>query len=181
MKIQLEKIKAMILYFAQYTDPRFLGKTKLMKLFYFADFGYVKKHGIPMTFDNYINMEHGPVPSTIYNLISTSFSDPEESFLSDIIEFKNANGISGMHKIIARKKFTDEMRKMFSISELQVLGEVSQRFYDSNKKMIEDASHKEYPWSSTKQLEEISYALATKDEDSETTEEEVLLALKILE
>ncbi|HEC30580.1 MAG TPA: DUF4065 domain-containing protein, partial [Candidatus Yonathbacteria bacterium] len=93
MKIPLEKIKAMILYFAFNTDPKFLGKTKLMKLFYFADFGYVKKHGVPMTFDKYKNMEHGPVPTTIYGLISTAYSEPDESLLSDIVEFQEVNGM----------------------------------------------------------------------------------------
>jgi len=178
MKISLEKIKAMILYFAFQTDLKFLGKTKLMKLFYFADFGYVKKHGIPMTFDKYKNMEHGPVPTTIYGLVSTAYSEPDESLLSDVIEFQEKNG---MHKIIPRKEFTNTHRKMFSVSELKLMAEVCQRFYGSNKKEIEDASHVEYPWSSSEILDDLPYTLATKDKDSETSEEEVELALRILE
>lgn len=177
MKISIEKVKAMILYFANYTDPNFLGKTKLMKLFYFADFGYVKKHAVPITFDSYKNMEHGPVPMTIYNLVSTAFSDPDESLLSDVIKFENHNG---MHKIIPLRKFSDENRRLFSISEIKVIGEVSKRFFDSNKKAIEDASHKEQPWSSTEELDDIPYTLASKDKDSEVSEDEILLALKIL-
>lgn len=179
MKINLEKVKAMVLYFTHYTDPNFLGVTKMMKLFYFADFGYVKKHGIPMTFDDYKNMEHGPVPITIYGLMDNTFCESNESLLSDVIEFKKE--INGMHKIIPKKEFTEQHRKLFSVSELKMLGEVSQKFYKANKKTIEDASHKEYPWSSTEILDDIPYTLATKDDDSETSEEEVLMALKILE
>lgn len=181
MKINLDKVRAMILFFLYHTDPKFLGKTKLMKLFYFADFGYVKRHGIPITFDNYQNMEHGPVPVTIYNLINGTFLDPDESPLSDIIEFQEVEGSHKMHRIIPRKEFTEQHRKLFSISELKILAEVSKRFYDANQKKIEDASHEEYPWSNTEFLEEIPYTLATKDIDSETTEEEVELALKMLE
>lgn len=177
MKISIEKIKAMILYFAHHTDKKFLGKTKLMKLFYFADFGYVKRHGVPMTFDQYKNMEHGPVPMTIYNLVSTAYSDPNDSLLSDAIEFENING---MHQVVPRKEFSNAHRKLFSISELQLLAEVTQRFGNANKRTIEEASHLEYPWSSTETLEDISYTLATKDEDSDLTEEEVALALEIM-
>jgi uncharacterized phage-associated protein len=177
MKISLEKIKGMILYFTEHTDPDFLGKTKLMKLFYFADFCYVKKHGIPMTFDRYQNREHGPIPTTIYSLITDAFTDPEESLLSDVITFEE---MKRMQKIIPRKKFSEQHMKLFSVSELRVLAEVCKRFYDSNKQKIEDASHGEHGWSSTELFEEIPYILATQDNDSETSEEEVRLALKIL-
>ena len=177
MRIPLDKVKAMVLYFAYHTDPKFFGKTKLMKLFYFADFGYVKKHGVPITFDKYKHLEHGPIPSTIYSLICTAYSEPNESLLSDIIEFQDVNG---MHKIIPRKEFTNRHRKMFSVSELKLMAEVCQRFGSSNKRKIEEASHAEYPWMSTKILDDIPYKLATKDKDSETSEDEIDLAMKIL-
>jgi uncharacterized phage-associated protein len=177
MKLPLEKVKAMVLYFAEHTEPRFLGKTKLMKLFYFADFGYVKKHGVPMTFDKYKNMEHGPVPTTIYGLVSSTYSEPDESLLSDIIEFKE---LSGIHKIVPTQEFTSTHRKLFSIAELKMLGEVCQRFNTSNAREIEEASHKENPWSSTELLDDIPYNLATKDKDSETSKDEVDLAMQIL-
>lgn len=177
MKLSLEKIKAMILYFAEHTDPKFFGKTKLMKLFYFADFGNVKKYGIPITFDQYKNMEYGPVPCSIYNLVNTAHSDPDESKLTDIIDFENS---SSMHKIIPKQKFTNTHRKIFSVAELQILSEVCRRFYGANKKTIEDASHKEHPWSETNFLDDIPYTLATKDPDSAVSEEEVTLALEIL-
>jgi uncharacterized phage-associated protein len=177
MRISLEKVKAMVLYFAEHTDQRFFGKTKLMKLFYFADFGYVKKHGVPMTFDKYKNMEHGPVPTTIYSLISSAHYEPDEALLSDIMEFSEVNG---MHKILARKKFTETHRKLFTVAELKMLGEVCQRFNTSNKREIEDASHKEAPWSSTELLDDIPYDLATLDRDSSTSKDEVKLMMDIL-
>ena len=65
MKISETKVKRMILYFAQRTDATLLGKTKLMKLFYFSDFRHVKKYLTPITNDVYVNLEHGPVSSAI--------------------------------------------------------------------------------------------------------------------
>ena len=70
MKIPLSKLKAMLLFFASNTNPALLGKVKLMKLFYFCDFMNIKKYGAPITFDNYVHLEHGPIPSTIMNLVS---------------------------------------------------------------------------------------------------------------
>ena len=55
MKIPMPKLKAILLYFGTYTDNRFLGKVKLMKLFYFLDFMHVKKYGTPVTYDTYVN------------------------------------------------------------------------------------------------------------------------------
>ena len=178
MKIPLEKIKAMILYFAAHTDSSVLGKTKLMKLFYFADFGFVKKHGVPITNDRYKNMEHGPVPMTIFNLLSTAYSEPDESLVSDVVELRKEE--NGMHRVIARKDFADGYRKLFSISELKHMGEVCNRFYSANKREIEEASHKEHPWSDTNLLEDIPYKFAARDKDSETTEEEVDFAMRLL-
>ena len=79
MKIPKTKLKAMLRYFCTNTNPSFLGKTKLMKLFYFADFLHVKKYGVPITYDTYIRLEHGPVPSKILNLVNSIIDDNEQA------------------------------------------------------------------------------------------------------
>jgi hypothetical protein len=93
------------------------------------------------------------------------------------MEFSEVNG---MHKILARTKFTETHRKLFTVAELKMLGEVCQRFNTSNKREIEDASHKEAPWSSTELLDDIPYDLATLDRDSSTSKDEVKLMMDIL-
>ena len=37
MKISISKLKAIILFFGNHTNTKFLGKVKLMKLFYFIN------------------------------------------------------------------------------------------------------------------------------------------------
>src|SRR3990167_5532949 len=100
MKISEAKIKRMILYFAQHTDASLLGKTKLMKLFYFTDFRHVKKYLTPVTNDRYVNLEHGPVPSTIMNLVDAVENDIDSSILGDAISVIEIEG-SNMKKIQA--------------------------------------------------------------------------------
>ena len=104
MSIPLLKLKAILLYFCQNTDPKFLGKVKLMKLFYFLDFTHVKKYGSPVTFDTYVHLEHGPIPSTIKNLIDDACDDIDHSILADTIYCENVEGIS-MKRILSKRAF----------------------------------------------------------------------------
>src|SRR3990167_8043480 len=104
MTIPVPKLKAIILYFCTNTDGRFLGKTKLMKLFYFLDFMHVKKYGSPVTYDSYIHLEHGPIPSTIKNLVDTAADDVDNSILADTISVERPEG-TDMCRIIGLRKF----------------------------------------------------------------------------
>jgi len=178
MNIPLPKLKAIILYFCTYTDSKFLGKVKLMKLFYFLDFMHVKKYGAPVTYDHYVNLEHGPIPSSIKNLIDNASDDVDNSVLSDTVSFETPKG-TDMYRIIPSRKFTEKDEKYFSRTELDILDAVCRRFGGKNTKFIEDISHTEAPWKETKFLEEIPYTLATKDNDCLVSEEEIKLLLSL--
>lgn len=178
MKIPLPKLKAILLYFCENTDPRFLGKVKLMKLFYFLDFTHVKTYGSPVTYDNYVNLEHGPIPSFIKNLVDTAADDIDTSRLADTIYFERPAGID-MYRVLPIRKFTEEDKKYFSETELEILEKVCARFGNKNTNYIEEASHKEAPWKETYFLDEIPYTLAADDIDCAVDKEEIELLLKI--
>lgn len=178
MKIPLPKLKAILLYFCENTDPKFLGKVKLMKLFYFLDFLHVKSYGSPVTYDTYVNLEHGPIPSFIKNLVDTAADDIDSSKLADTISFEKPIG-TDMYRVLPTRKFTEDDKKYFSETELEILEKVCARFGNKNTSYIEEASHKETPWKATSFLEEIPYTLAAKDIDSTVDEEEIELLLKI--
>lgn len=56
---------------------------KLIKLLYLADRAALLKWGIPITTDSYVSMDHGPVVSTIYDLIRRRSSSPAwEEYIS---------------------------------------------------------------------------------------------------
>ena len=178
MSIPLSKLKAMILYFCENTEPRFLGKVKLMKLFYFADFIHVKNFGSPITYDNYVRMEHGPIPSVILNLIDAVDDDVDSAELADTIKIETSEH-SEMHRVIATRKFTNYDKDYFSETELEILQKVCARFGDKTTRFVEDASHKEAPWLKTKFLEEIPYALAAEDKDCIVDKETIKLSLEL--
>ena len=180
MQVSLPKIKAILLYFGSNTDAKFLGKVKLMKLFYFLDFLHVKKYGSPVTYDTYVNMEHGPIPSTVKNLVDTVAEDVDSSLLADTItcEWQEFDGKS-MCRIKPVRAFIEEDAKYFSESELEILKNVCERFGDKNAKVIEDASHRESAWSSTQPLDRIPYSLAANDADAQVTAEEIDLLMAL--
>lgn len=178
MKISLPKLKALLLFFGTYTDTKFLGKVKLMKLFYFLDFLHVKKYGHPVTYDNYVNLEHGPIPSTILNLVNSAVYDIDNSVLSDTIKFETPQGTE-MCRILPTRKFNEGDEKYFTPTELDIMKRVVSRFGSNNTKQIIDASHNEAPWKCTRFLEEIPYTLAIKDSDCQKGEEEIKLLLSL--
>ena len=177
MRIPLSKLKAMILFFGSYTDKRFLGKAKLMKLFYFADFCHLKKYGSPITWDTYINLEHGPIPSGIKNLVDDS-EDLDASKLLDTIKIEKDEGVY-LHRIVPSRDFSEDDKKYFSETEISIMKDVCARFFDKNAREIEGASHKESAWKETSFLDAIPYSMATKDEDCRVSKEEIDLMVKI--
>lgn len=178
MKIPILKLEAMIRYFATYTDPRLLGKVKLMKLFYFSDFAHVKSYASPITYDNYVHLEHGPVPSTIMNLVNSVENDSDNA-LTDAFCVETREG-SNQKRIVVNRKFTEKDIKYFTPSELQTLKIVCERFTDKTAKYIEEKSHQESAWSKTSELENIPYTYATEDPDCLVEKEEIQLALSVM-
>jgi len=143
-----------------------------MKLFYFADFMHLKQFGVPITFDNYVNLEHGPIPSAIKNLVDTASDDIDNSVLADTISIERPKG-TDMCRIIGIRKFSEEDSRLFSKAELETLKKACIRFGNKNTKDIEEASHKESAWLKTSLLEDIPYSLATEDKDCKINKEEI--------
>ncbi len=161
-----------MLFFAENTNPQYLGKVKLMKLFYYLDFNHVKKHGTSVTGDEYYHLEKGPIPSTIMNMIGELAQDPETSKLASDITLETPAG-TRMLRVKGLREFSDKDKKLFTESELQMLREVSERYKnDSTDEMIE-SSHTEAPWRETKYGQSIPYELAAHDTNSSYTDEEI--------
>lgn len=170
----LAKIKALVLYFSSHTSTRNLGKVKLMKLFYFADFTHIRRYGLPITGDLYRNLEHGPIPSTIKLLVDSVEDEPSSAILGDIIKVDVKEG-QRIHRIVSKREYTAEDEKLFSASELEVLKEISTKFKDTSTSAIEEMSHEEAPWKLTSELQYIPYELALKNADSNISAEELRL------
>ncbi len=145
-----------------------------MKLFYFLDFIHLKNYGTPVTYDNYVHLEHGPIPSIIKNLVDNVANDIDNSLFADTIKIERPEG-SDMQRIIAYRQFTKNDERYFSKTELETMQKVCLKFGGKNTQYIEDASHDEAPWKKTILLEEIPYSLAAEDDDCKMTKAELEL------
>ena len=63
-----DKIIEVILYLARVKDIE-LDIYKVVKLVYLADVLHLNKYGRPITYDQMLAMEYGPVPSTTYGIL----------------------------------------------------------------------------------------------------------------
>lgn len=145
-----------------------------MKLFYFLDFIHLKNFGSPVTYDNYVHLEHGPIPSVIKNLVDNVANDIDNALLSDVIKIECAAG-HDIQRIVPLRPFDKKDEKYFSKTELETMQKVCAKFGNKNTKYIEDSSHNEAPWKETNLLDNIPYSLAAEDNDCKMTKEELEL------
>lgn len=63
MRVNLRKLKQLIMFFAHEDAVKPLGKTKLLKLLYFTDVTHIRAVGEPITGAEYSKFPYGPVPT----------------------------------------------------------------------------------------------------------------------
>lgn len=68
-----DKIREAILFVMSLADN--LSQYDIAKTLFLADRSHLNQHGRPITFDNYVAMEHGPVPSFAYDVLKPAADD----------------------------------------------------------------------------------------------------------
>ena len=84
-----------------------------------------------------------------------------------------------MKKAVAKRKFNEGDKKLFSKSEFEILKKVSERFSETTTNAIIEISHKEAPYIESEISQIIPYELAARDSDSKFTAEEIELSIKV--
>jgi len=159
-KFDIEKVANAIKFFLN-NNVQYLGKTKLMKLLFFADKLHLQKFGKPIFYDRYFKLPFGPVPTLTLNIID-SLNEIEnqdlrvytEKFKKHIeIEEQQIDNIKQN-----RFKILNEFDKdYFSKSEIEVLKQITKEYRDLNAKDISEISHKLPEYKYTEMLDMISY------------------------
>ena len=106
------KLVNAILYFVTDPEIRDLGKTKLMKLLYFADFDHFEQYDQPITGARYIRLDHGPVPDDARNTMRNMLQS------GDLTESKVAVGGYDRFAYAASREFNPSV---FTPEELETL------------------------------------------------------------
>lgn len=145
------KLEQAILFFLYRVNNPELGKTKLMKLLYYADFDHYEEFERSITGARYRKLDHGPVPDDAWAVLD-ELERSGRVKRSDLI---------GDGFIQHRYEPTEPVDlSVFSESERDVLARVADRWARHTTKQIEAATHGEAPWVAVRRNEVIPYYLA---------------------
>jgi len=106
---------------------------KLVKLIYLADRHFMSECGFPITNDQHVSMQHGPVNSITYDLIGGGV---EVGDWSDLISDREG------HVVGLARDLTDDDKDELSDAELDALEAVWNDFGSMTKYAIRDWTHK---------------------------------------
>lgn len=109
------------------------------KVFYFADKNHFLDWGRPISGDRYIAMEHGPVPSNIYDLLKPDSGQPDE--IADEINKRVVFEQEGnKRRVYSREHDTfDSM----SPSDKEYLAEAAEKYARMSFSQLRELSHRE--------------------------------------
>lgn len=135
-----------IFYLLKKTGPA--DKIKLIKLVYLADKYHLLRYGRTVTGDEYFAMEHGPVGSTIKDVLGFDdlyLTENERSYLEKLIERSDANWFSSKEGAVCEFG-------MLSDTDKEALNFVIDKFSSMGQWDLRDYTH-EYPeWKQYKDL-----------------------------
>lgn len=151
-----EKFKQLILYILEKcgSQPN-VGETVLYKLLYFCDFDYFEMYEKPLTGMKYKKMQFGPVPEQ--SLINPVIKDMREAgliervvrpYIHDTVQTRYINFVSADLSL-----FGAETDKFIKIAD-SVIGRLSHM----SARQIEDHVHRDFPWQSHEDNQEIDYS-----------------------
>jgi uncharacterized phage-associated protein len=129
-------------------NNQFMGKVKLMKLLYFADFDHYFQHGRSITGDSYIRLDFGPVPQAASRILWNLKSQHES------LDIDREPG-GRWHYRLRRRVSNGDLEP----DELETLRSVVTRWRNQSTAEIVTASHGDPPWLMVKYGEPIPYHL----------------------
>lgn len=153
-KLNEKKYKNIILYLARHIGKgTIVGKKKLYKLLYFADFDFFEKYDKPLTGDIYHKLLLGPAPSYLDAIIAEM---KKEGWVG-ISKQKNTPGYDDSYVYKALK---DPDPSVFNKEELEILDRVVEVYGDKSGGQLEKLTHNEAPYLAVEEGEEIPLELA---------------------
>ncbi|MBI1976835.1 MAG: DUF4065 domain-containing protein [Candidatus Omnitrophica bacterium] len=145
-KYEPGKLKGAILFFLNRINNVYLGKTKLMKLIYYADYEWIQKKSAPLTGDTYIALQHGPVPKHSDDVLAEM--EKQQWIQCAKTKFHDYD----QNRYIALAK---EEQKFLTHDELHHLEEIAKRFEHWTATQMSESTHEEWPWLTARVGEEI--------------------------
>ena len=115
-----------------------IEKLKLIKLIYFSEREYLRRYHLPMLFDEFYSLPHGPICSATLNGIDGKLDDDDETVWSEFIA-RNGN------IVVAVKKFARDSFDAISNREMKMLKFIWHRFGEMTASQLRNYSHENCP------------------------------------
>jgi uncharacterized phage-associated protein/DNA-binding transcriptional regulator YiaG len=131
--LSISKIKNILLYFIEKGHGVFV--TKMNKLLFYTDFLSYRERGKGMTGLRYKAIQHGPVPVR-WDRIYSFYDDISQEIVQLPNDREGTMLVSNLSPVMA--EFSDE--------ELEILGDVYERFKKETPTQISETSHQEEAW-----------------------------------
>jgi transcriptional regulator with XRE-family HTH domain len=151
-----EKYKQMILVYLRMN--KFLTKTKLAKLLYFADFSWYYHHLKSMSGMEYRKIQYGPVADTYFRLID-EMSDAGEI----TIELKDEGAMHISQTSTGAKHTIDQV----SSDEVALMKKINEKWKGKRTAEIVSYTHKQLPYMFADDNEIVSYEIFGQENPDE--------------
>jgi uncharacterized phage-associated protein len=115
-----------------------IEKLKLIKLIYFSEREFLRAYHLPMLFDEFYSLPHGPICSATLNGLDGKLDDGDESVWGEFIA-RNGN------VVVAMKRFTRESLDAIGTAEMKMLKFIWHRFGDMTASQLRNYSHENCP------------------------------------
>ncbi|UTP39807.1 Panacea domain-containing protein [Phenylobacterium sp. LH3H17] len=117
-----DKVREAIVHIIAEADRRHILVTQydILKSMFFADRAHLNKYGRPITFDEYVAMPDGPVPSLAYNVLKEEPPALREVGLDAVLWKVMAGGGKKKYYSAAQREASDEVLSESDIEELDV-------------------------------------------------------------
>lgn len=142
-----------------------IGKTdkhKICKILFYADKNHLNKYGRPITGDNYIKMNNGPVPSFIYDMLKLQEEEIEETFLKEIKKCIKTTKPYNVELSNKKVVFDD---KYFSETDLEELDNAIEFCKNKSFSELTNLTHNEKAWINAIPNTGMDFALLLDDDN----------------
>ena len=144
-----QKFKEVLLYILARVGARpNIGETVLYKILYFIDFNYYEKYEEQLIGATYIKNKYGPTPTHFHKLIESMKKS------GDLVRVAKEYYNYPQTKYLPCRK--PDISKL-SATELDTINDVLNRLGEMNATQISEYSHKDIPWITTEDGDQIKY------------------------
>lgn len=146
------KYREVILFFLEHVARGSMGKLKLMKLLYYADFDHFERYKEPLLGETYLRWDNGPMPKRAEAMLTSMQKEKLIETEREILPIPYHD----KEVYIPRRNFNP---KLFTPERIETLHHIAEKWAHHTGTEMRNASHGDPPWVATPKDHIIDYNL----------------------